>query len=566
MLESVRDWQGLVEELEKGLAAGESNAEKASYHLRLGRVLDTKFLSGVRALKHFQDAYKLNPGLIESLEAARNVYWALGKLNMVQKLLELELKTVKEGPGASARLIELGDVLCDVADYDKATSTYARAVSLGGDGAEEARGCLVDVQCDSGSWQAHVDDLRELASATDGREQSRLLLRAARVTRRFAPEKSEELFAAAYAADPLEKEIASAYEGFLVEAGSVDALERTQRDILAKAADKSARANFAEVFGARWVTRHQNVDLGTRFLEEAVKLDPTSEAAFQYLREVWGRKGGDWERVLVTAEEAAHADDERSSFLLAQAGVIAWRQLGNLIRAREAFAKLSAFQPEHPQLKAFELQIGEPIKQAVSGSGSLIPPRTNAPTSPPPGMPVGQMTAPPPADYLGSVPVIQQPPTPSDVAPTRMPGPLETGREATPAAPAVTRADSVPPPAAVPEISSNVAPSVAPPPPARRRVGCRSPRRCRAHLSRQARRAHLSHQARRALRANPPATRASPSCARLPTSKKAPSGTTSTSRRSSSSRRRCPTRRRRSATTRRPPTCTSASSPTRRRP
>ncbi len=461
MLESVRDWQGLVEELEKGLAAGESNAEKASYHLRLGRVLDTKFLSGVRALKHFQDAYKLNPGLIESLEAARNVYWALGKLNMVQKLLELELKTVKEGPGASARLIELGDVLCDVGDYDKATSTYARAVSLGGDGAEEARGCLVDVQCDSGSWQAHVDDLRELASATDGREQSRLLLRAARVTRRFAPEKSEELFAAAYAADPLEKEIASAYEGFLVEAGSVDALERTQRDILAKTADKAARANLAEVFGARWVTRHQNVDLGSRFLEEAVKLDPSSEAAFQYLREVWGRKGGDWERVLVTAEEAAHADDERSTFLLAQAGVIAWRQMGNLIRAREAFAKLSAFQPDHPQLRAFELQIGEPIKQAVSGSGSLLPPRTNAPTSPPPGMPAGQMTSPPPADYL-AVPVIQQPPTPSDVAPTRMPGPLETGREATPGAPAVARTPSVPPPAAVPEISSNLAPSVAP--------------------------------------------------------------------------------------------------------
>ena len=101
-LENVRDWQGLVEELEKGIQSSNANEAKAGFHLRLGQVLEAKFLSGVKALKHFQDAYKLNPALGESLEAARSVYWSLGKLNMVQKLLELELRTSKEGPVASA--------------------------------------------------------------------------------------------------------------------------------------------------------------------------------------------------------------------------------------------------------------------------------------------------------------------------------------------------------------------------------------------------------------------------------------------------------------------------------
>src|SRR5215469_11263633 len=105
-LENVRDWQSLVEELEKGIASSAANAAKAQFHLKLGRVLETKFLSGVKALKHFQDAYKLNPALIESLEAARYVYWSLGKLNMVQKLLELELRTQKEGSVASELLLE----------------------------------------------------------------------------------------------------------------------------------------------------------------------------------------------------------------------------------------------------------------------------------------------------------------------------------------------------------------------------------------------------------------------------------------------------------------------------
>src|SRR5579872_6719395 len=92
-LENVRDWQSLVEELEKGIASSAANADKAQFHLRLGRVLERKFLAGVKALKHFQDAYKLNPALVESLEAARNIYWELGKLNMVQKLLELQLRS-----------------------------------------------------------------------------------------------------------------------------------------------------------------------------------------------------------------------------------------------------------------------------------------------------------------------------------------------------------------------------------------------------------------------------------------------------------------------------------------
>src|SRR5580658_7431505 len=99
-LENVRDWQGLVDELEKGVASQASAAEKAGFHLKLGRVLEGKFLAGVKALKHFQDAYKLNPALIESLEAARNVYWGLGKLKMVRKLLELELRAAPNGPAA----------------------------------------------------------------------------------------------------------------------------------------------------------------------------------------------------------------------------------------------------------------------------------------------------------------------------------------------------------------------------------------------------------------------------------------------------------------------------------
>ncbi|MEO5731223.1 MAG: hypothetical protein ABI134_18410, partial [Byssovorax sp.] len=136
-LESVRDWQGLAEELERAITAETAAAIKASYHLKLGRVLEDKFLLAVKALKHFQDAFKLNPALIEALQQARAIYWDLGKTNMVQKLLELELKSAQDGQAATALLLELGDVLTDLGDYEKATSTYARALASS-DGASEA--------------------------------------------------------------------------------------------------------------------------------------------------------------------------------------------------------------------------------------------------------------------------------------------------------------------------------------------------------------------------------------------------------------------------------------------
>src|SRR5262249_14838551 len=144
-----RDWQGLVEELEKGLSGATQNAAKAALHLKLGRVLEAKFLQSVKALKHFQDAYKLNPALLEALEEARFIYWDLGKTAMVQKLLELELKNVQDGSKVGALLVELGDVFVDQGENEKAAQTYARALGVAQGKNAEASGCLEDVQVDA---------------------------------------------------------------------------------------------------------------------------------------------------------------------------------------------------------------------------------------------------------------------------------------------------------------------------------------------------------------------------------------------------------------------------------
>lgn len=451
-LENVRDWQGLVEELERGIQSSDGNEAKASFHLRLGQVLESKFLAGVKALKHFQDAYKLNPALSESLEAARGVYWSLGKLNMVQKLLELELRTIKDGPQASELLLELGDVLCDLGDYDKATSTYARALATSGGQNSDARACLEDVQAESGSWQTHVQQLARAANeATSEDAKARLFLRAARITRRFAPDDVLDLLERAYTADPGSKQCAALYEGMLGELGKLDQLEALQTKILAGESQRKVRARLAHMFGTRWVSRHQNVDTGSKFLEESIKLDPENEGAFHYLRDAYGRKGGDWDRVLTLAEEAVTTagDNGNAAFLLAQAGTIAWRQLGNLIRARTVFARLSQLDPQHPQVLAFEAQIGESLSNPPPALGTIPPLGSVIPSAP-------KDTSPPPQGFdpsRASVPdAASKPPPPADddVAAAATPAIEEPRAEVQPSAPPPARQPSEAPAAAEP--------------------------------------------------------------------------------------------------------------------
>ena len=316
--------QSMVEELEKGISGGDaSNAAKAHFHLRLGRVLELKFLAGVKALKHFQDAYKLNSGAhSKALENARAIYWDLGKLNMVQKLCELELKSVKDTLRASALLMELGDVLQDQGDYDKATGTYAKSVAQSGGTNTEASACLEDVQAESGSWQGHVAALlKQAADAINPELRSRLFLRAARVARRFAPEQVEGLLEKSFRAMPTAKQAAALFEGMLVERGETERLASIQREVIEELPSPGERADLALTFGTRWVSRHQNVEIGSRFLEEALALDPSSEGAFHFLRDVYGKKAGDWDRVLRLAEEAAtRAGENGNATFLTGAG------------------------------------------------------------------------------------------------------------------------------------------------------------------------------------------------------------------------------------------------------
>ena len=372
-LESHHDWHGIVEALEQGLGATQDATLKADIHLRLGRVLHTQFLQGVRALKHFQDAYKLNPSLFDALSEARAIYWELGKLNMVQKLLELQLKSAPDASVKSALFRELGDVLCDVGEYERAAEAYAKALQNSDGKPGDLGERLLDAQVGEGEWQERIAALlrsaHEAATAVDS---SAVFLRAARIARRFAPTEYEGILAQAYAVDPASNSAAALYEGLLVDAQRTEAILETQRDALKRIESPAAKADASFRFGARWALRHQNLEVGGQFLEEALRIDPTREPAFTFLKDAIGVRGGEWERVIRLADELSDraGSTPGTSYLLATGGMVAWREQGDLIRARKFFERLSRIEPTHPALQAFEAQIGEQLVGAPSARGA----------------------------------------------------------------------------------------------------------------------------------------------------------------------------------------------------
>jgi tetratricopeptide (TPR) repeat protein len=359
-LENHQDWYGLAEALNQALLDVTDNASKAELHLRLGRVLHTQFLHGVKALKHFQDAYKLNPSLTVALAEARAVYGELGKLNMVQKLVELQLKVATE-PSESARLArDLGDVLCDEGQYERAVAAYASALEQLGGTDPELSELLADAQTTPEQWQDRLAAILRHAHATsDAAAKSYEFTRAARIARRYAPDEAEGMLTQAYTFDFRNASAAALLENLLVESGRTEAILRIQLSAV-EAIEEPFKLQAFMTFGARWALRHQNVEVAGQFLLEAFRRDPSLVQSLIYLREHSEQWPAGFSGLLAvvdaTLEARGYAPEMRGT--LAVAGVIAWQELNDVERAKAYLRPLALLDPENPTTIAFRGQVG----------------------------------------------------------------------------------------------------------------------------------------------------------------------------------------------------------------
>ncbi len=357
---SAQDHLALREELEASLLAGGDPSELAVLHLRLGHLLRGQFLEGVSALKHFQEAFKLDPERLDAVGAARSVYRELGRLPLVQKLINIEISSVDDLAQAAELYVELGDVLMDQGDVDNAAKAYVEAIKGGADAADQ----LTDASTTDEDWEERVGALVQAAAAASRADAANLLVRAAGIVRRFDPEEASRILQRAYRSDPTNERVAALFEGTYVESELAEELLLIQESLIEEA---GGEPDLLYLFGSRWAERHLP-EAAAPLLLRALRGRPDQTAPVTFLF-VWSREDaavrtGLLELAVETTTESANA--ETLSYLLASAGLVALRDVNNMQQAEKCFDSLAAVAPRHPALAEFRARRASAAKPSPS--------------------------------------------------------------------------------------------------------------------------------------------------------------------------------------------------------
>jgi len=353
--ESAHDHLVARAELEAALESEAEPEARAILHLRLGHLLRGQFLEGVAALRHFQDAFKLDQARLDAVGAARSLYRELGRLPLVQKLLNIEISKCDPDDLATiaSLYVELGDVLVDQGDAEHAAVAYSEALKAGATVSAE----LEDVQVAESEWTARTSDLIS-AAEEDATAAVGFLLRAAGIARRFDEATATSLLEKAYRLDPRHERVAALFEGGFVHAEQAEELIALQEQVVAENPDD---AELLYVFGARWAQRHLP-EAAAPLLERAIRSTPGKSSAVTFLQTLSNKEPEKRGDLMALADEVSsgRSGDETHSYLLASAGLVALRDLNNIDQARKFFDRLAEVAPSHRALVEF--------REAIAGA------------------------------------------------------------------------------------------------------------------------------------------------------------------------------------------------------
>lgn len=349
-----------LERLEGALSEETSSLHKAVLHGRLGHLLRVEFLDGVHALKHFQDAFRLDAGRLEAIAAARECYQEVGRLRLVHKLLNMQIAGAHDASKLGTLYVELGHVLADLGDPENAAIAYQEAERVG----LEVGIWLEDVQIGPAGWEARLNDLLALAAEAAPAAKTTYLARAATIARTHAPERHFRLLEGAYVANPRDERVAALFEGALVEQERAEELVELQKRVLVA---HDWDSGLAYLLGSRWALRgiHEPAIV---LLSAALRGDPSRHSAVTYLYSL----GAEGRNALVAlADEMSHLGTSPAiSYLLATAALVALRDLNNINEAEKLFERLAVVAPSHRVLTESRTRGAQ--NQATSKSSESI--------------------------------------------------------------------------------------------------------------------------------------------------------------------------------------------------
>src|SRR5690606_9430795 len=177
----------------------EASQQSAALY-ELARACEDVLLDKARAMQFYQKAFKLDQSNLLALECAREIYRQMAHLEMVTRLMGLELRANKDPDRAPSLNYAYGTAMLNQRQIDAAKDFLAAAANAEPDNANyQAR--FQETLYDRNNWEFGIGNivmqLQALTGSEDplvaevagrGRQVSSLYLRAARILQQEAPE------------------------------------------------------------------------------------------------------------------------------------------------------------------------------------------------------------------------------------------------------------------------------------------------------------------------------------------------------------------------------------------
>jgi hypothetical protein len=122
-LTEVTEWNGVIDEFEsQASSAGTPQAQSAAF-FQLAQACEGIFLDKAKAMTFYQTAVKRDRENLFALQQARSIYQQMANLEMVIKLMALELRANKDPNRAPALNYAYGRALLNLRQVDNARPT-----------------------------------------------------------------------------------------------------------------------------------------------------------------------------------------------------------------------------------------------------------------------------------------------------------------------------------------------------------------------------------------------------------------------------------------------------------
>ncbi|TPV92869.1 MAG: tetratricopeptide repeat protein [Myxococcales bacterium FL481] len=405
------DWAAVVDEVEAEIGRQEDAAQRSAALFDLARVCEEVLLDKARAMKCYQQAFKLDQRNAAALTRARTIYAEMAHLDMVVRLAGLEARNAPQNAEVNHAL---GMALLNQGQTDRAREHLERAAQAEPDNASYAAR-LSEVQYDRENWSeayAEVEGkLRTDTGAADilahkvvGRDPSLAsrYLHCARILQQESPQDPRllPLLFKALEADPSNDEAGFIAEILLAQAGQLQHVQKLQDRRASLATDDEERLRLFLQFAGVWQVRLNNPAMAAYLYRQALELaygaaevPPWHLAAYRAVR-IAADEAGDADGLVPLAERGLKVvkDQDELAALAIEAGDVAWRTLKDNKTAAAFFQRAGAELQGHPTIAAFlaETQGGAAPRAAATSKPSRTPP-TSSRRDPAPAVDLSQV-------------------------------------------------------------------------------------------------------------------------------------------------------------------------------